>query len=51
MTTSKGRHYRKTQFKRLVQLVEKEYQRKGIAVNRFKIERNLLEKTAQEWTE
>ena len=51
MTTSKGRHYRKTQFKRLVQLVEKEYQRKGIAVNRFKIERNLLEKTAQEWTD
>lgn len=45
MTTSNGRHYRKTQFKRLVQLVEKEYQRKGIAVNRFKIERNLLEKT------
>ena len=51
MTTSKGRHYRKTQFKRLVQLIEKEYQQKGVAVNRFKIERNLLEKTAQEWGE
>ena len=51
MTTSSGRHYRKTQFKRLVQLVEKEYQQKGLPVNRWKIERNLLEKTAQEWSE
>ena len=34
ITTSKGRHYRKTQFKRLVQLVLKENARKGIKMSR-----------------
>jgi hypothetical protein len=51
MTTAKGRHYRRTQFKRLVQLVQKEYQRKGQHMKKSKIERNLLEKVGQEWIE
>ena len=46
MTTSKGRYYRRTQFKRFVQLLQKEYRRKGITMKKEKIERNLLEKQA-----
>lgn len=49
MTTSEGRKYRRTQFKRLVALVKKEYQAKGIAMRESKIERNLLEKAAKEF--
>jgi len=51
LTTSKGRYYRRTQFKRLVQLVEKEYQRSGTPIAKSKIERHILEKTANEWYE
>mmetsp|Transcript_13237 Transcript_13237/g.22465 ORF Transcript_13237/g.22465 Transcript_13237/m.22465 type:complete len:89 (+) Transcript_13237:638-904(+) len=29
ITTSNGRHYRRVQFKRMVQLVQKQYQSKG----------------------
>jgi len=49
MTSSRGRHYRKTQFKRLVQLVTKEYQKKGQSVSVPKIERNLLAKASREF--
>lgn len=51
MTTSRGRYYRRTQFKRLCQLLTKEYQRRGMTVSQQKIERHILEKTAQEWYE
>lgn len=51
LTTSRGRHYRKTQFKRLVNLIEAEHKKKGLPMNREKIERNILEKTAQDWVD
>lgn len=46
MTTSRGRYYRRTQFKRFVQLLQKEYRRRGVTMKKEKIERNLLEKSA-----
>lgn len=49
MTTSRGRYYRKLQFRRLVQLIQKQYQKEGVAVRKDKIERNLLEKAAAEF--
>lgn len=49
ITTSRGRYYRRTQFKRLVQLITKEYQKRGHPINPKKIERNLLNKTADQW--
>lgn len=48
MTTSEGRYYRRTQFKRLVQKVEKEYRAQGKHVNTAKIQRNMLEKSVSE---
>ena len=48
MTTSEGRYYRRTQFKRLVQKVEKEYRAQGKHVNIAKIQRNMLEKSVSE---
>lgn len=51
MTTSNGRHYRKTQFKRLVQMIKSEYQSKGVVMKASKIERNLLEKASREYVE
>lgn len=44
MLTSNGRRYRRVQFRRLIQLVQKEYRRRGIHMREHKIERNLLEK-------
>ena len=44
LLTSAGRYYRRTQFKRLVQLVQKEYRKRGISMHAHKIERNLLER-------
>mgnify|MGYP000956851958 CR=1 FL=1 len=46
MLTSKGRTYRKVQFRRLVQSVQKEYRKRGIVMRAAKIERNLLERAA-----
>ena len=51
LTTSQGRYYRRTQFKRLVQLIQKDYQKKGVAIRKEKIERNLLEKAGAEYLE
>ena len=47
LTTSDGRHYRRTQFKRLVQKITKDYAKEGKVMRQSKIERNLLEKEAQ----
>lgn len=41
--TSRGRYYRRTQFKRLVKQVLREYRMKGQATSKEKIERNLLD--------
>ena len=49
MTTSQGRYYRRTQFKRMVQLIQKEYQSQGVQMKTSKIERNVLEKAAAEF--
>lgn len=49
MTNADGRHYRRTQFKRLCQMVQSEYQSKGISMRTHKIERNLLEKASREF--
>jgi ribosomal protein L22 len=49
LTTSEGRYYRRTQFKRLVQMVKSEYQARGISMKEDKIERNLLEKATGEF--
>ncbi len=49
LTTSQGRYYRKVQFRRLVQLLQKDYQKQGITMRKQKIERNLLEKAAAEF--
>ena len=51
LTTSKGRYYRRRQFQRLVQLVQKEHQKQGVEMKKEKIERNLLEKAAAEFLE
>lgn len=51
LTTSQGRYYRKQQFKRLVQLIQKEYQKQGIDMKKDKITRNILEKAAQQFTQ
>jgi hypothetical protein len=51
MTTSKGRYYRKTQFKRMIALITKEYQKRGIKVRPQKIERNILDRTAEQMFE
>jgi hypothetical protein len=52
LSTSQGRYYRRTQFKRLVQIIQKDYQkRKGVAIRKDKIERNLLEKAGAEYLE
>lgn len=51
MTTSRGRYYRKVQFRRLVQLIQKQYQSQGVAMRKDKVERNLLEKAAAEFLE
>jgi hypothetical protein len=51
LTTSQGRYYRRVQFKRLVQLVQKEQQKQGVDMKKDKIERNLLEKAAAEFIE
>ena len=51
LTTSKGRYYRRTQFRRLIQLVQKEYQKQGVDMKRSKIERNILEKSAADFIE
>ena len=50
MLSSAGRYYRRTQFKRLVQLVQKEYRKRGITMAAGKIERNLLERSAAAFT-
>jgi len=50
MLTSQGRQYRKLQFKRLCQFIEKDFRRKGMTVNRKVIKRNVLAKIAKEWT-
>lgn len=44
MLTSKGRRYRRVQFRRLIQVVQKEYRARGVHMREQKIERNLLEK-------
>lgn len=49
MTTSAGRYYRQTQFKRLISLMKKEYQKKGISISDDKLERNLLEKASRDY--
>lgn len=49
LTTSEGRYYRRTQFKRLVQMVRSEYQARGVTMKEDKIERNLLEKATGEF--
>ena len=49
MTTSRGRYYRRVQFKRLVKLIQSDYQKEGILMRKQKIERNLLEKAAAEF--
>jgi len=49
MLTSKGRQYRKLQFKRLCQFVEKEFRKVGHPVNKKIIERNILAKVSKEW--
>ena len=46
MLTSNGRRYRRVQFSRLVQVVQKEYRQRGVRMRQQKIERNLLEKLA-----
>ena len=51
LTTAAGRQYRRTQFKRLVQLIQKEYNREGIVMRRDKIVRNVLEKSAEEFVQ
>lgn len=51
LTTSQGRYYRRRQFQRLVQLVQKEQQKQGVEMRKEKIERNLLEKAAAEFIE
>lgn len=47
MLTSKGRAYRREQFKRLIILTKKEYQKKGIYLKDKQIEKYLLEKQMQ----
>ena len=49
LTTSNGRYYRRTQFKRLVAMVQKEYQKRGLVMREDKIERNLLEKVTADF--
>ena len=44
MLTSEGRRYRRVQFKRLVQLCQKEYRKRGVYMRESKIERNMLQK-------
>lgn len=51
MTNSKGRHYRRTQFKRLIQHIQKVYRSKGQKFRRDKIERNVLDKLTARWSE
>lgn len=51
LLTSRGRYYRRTQFKRMVKLVVSDYKRKGQPVNKQKVERNLLEKTIYHYVE
>ena len=51
ITTSEGRYYRRQQFQRLIQLVKKEYQQRGVEMSERKIERNLLEKAARDFVE
>ena len=51
LSTSQGRYYRRTQFKRLVQIIQKDYQKKGVAIRKDKIERTLLEKAGAEYLE
>lgn len=51
ITTSEGRYYRRQQFKRLIQLVKKEYQQRGVEMSERKIERNLLEKAARDFVD
>ena len=46
MLTSNGRRYRRVQFRRLIQTVQKEYRSRGIYMREQKIERNMLEKVA-----
>jgi hypothetical protein len=51
LSTSQGRYYRRVQFKRLVQLVQKEQKKQGVDMKLDKIERNILEKSAAEFLE
>ncbi|CDW87373.1 UNKNOWN [Stylonychia lemnae] len=51
ITTSKGRYYRRVQFKRLQRLIQKEYAKKGAKISIQKIERNLLEKSLNDFLE
>ena len=51
ITTSEGRKYRRTQFRRYVQMVRKDYQKRGINMRESKIERNLLEKVARDFVD
>ena len=48
MTTSQGRRYRRLQFKRLVARVQAQYQKHGINMQKYKLERNLAEKVVRE---
>jgi hypothetical protein len=49
MTTARGRYYRKVQFRRLVKVIQADYQKKGVSMRKEKIERNLLDKAAAEF--
>lgn len=51
VTTAQGRFYRKEQFERLVQMVEQEYQSRGLFPRKKQIIRNLLEKEASKFIE
>lgn len=49
VTTGAGRMYRREQFERLVEMVEKEYESKGLFPRKHHIIRNLLEKEASKF--
>ena len=49
MTTSSGRRYRRMQFQRLVGRVQAQYQKNGINMQKYKIERNLAERVIRDF--
>ena len=51
MLSARGRYYRRVQFGRLVQKIQKDYMKRGIRMRRQKIERNMLEKIGAAYME